>query len=147
MKFCYTSANVKQVQLSQFPLQPFGYFCLRTVATAVNIYMKFLLLFSLLTLGTYEGFTFKKKSRRIYEATTFLALPAMYLSNVDYSGIVRDDCKMLATCKSSCIFHELISILYDNNYMRKISVKFTWFACSSSVQCHFFLIIKYHQLN
>lgn len=61
----------------------------------------------------------KRKSIRIYEATFFgIALPTMYnLSNEDNSRQKFVKCS-LNVCNSFCIFHKLISILYDNNYMK-----------------------------
>lgn len=61
-----------------------------------------------------------RKSIRIYEATIFfgIALPMMYnLSNEDNSRQKFVKCS-LNVCNRFCIFHELISILYDNNYMK-----------------------------
>lgn len=99
--------------------QPLGYFCLRTVATAVTIYIwNFYSCFHCKREGRMRDLLFKKGRAYEFRKRHFLALPMMYnLSNEDNSRQKFVKCS-LNVCNSFCIFHEMISILYDNNYMK-----------------------------
>lgn len=90
---------------------------------------------------------FKKGRAYEFRKRHFLALPMMYnLSNEDNSRQKFVKCSP-NVCNSFCIFHELISILYDNNYMKMFLKYLRSLPVLRLFKWHFFLIIKYHQLN